>query len=148
MNEIKLTKFNQIGILVKDIKKSKRFFENLLGLDKELQIVEQQSTAIYKEKEVHFKLKKIVQDWNNIQLEIIEVGESDGDHLYLDCLRNGDIGMHHLGIYVKNAEIIINFLKENFNVGVVQRGNVGKKVSFYFLDTKDLIGFYLELIQF
>ena len=81
-------------------------------------------------------------------MEIIEVGESDGDHLYLDCLRNGDIGMHHLGIYVKNAEIIINFLKENFNVGVVQRGNVGKKVSFYFLDTKDLIGFYLELIQF
>ncbi|MHA1197639.1 MAG: VOC family protein [Promethearchaeota archaeon] len=47
MNEIKLIKFNQIGILVKDIKKSKRFFENLLGLDKELQIVEQQSTARY-----------------------------------------------------------------------------------------------------
>jgi hypothetical protein len=75
------------------------------------------------------------------------VVESSGDHLYLDFIREGNEGLHHLGIYSKNADEIIKDFKINYNIEIVQTGKAGK-VNFFYLDTKKLIGFYLELISF
>ncbi len=147
MNELKLDKFDQIGIVVKDIEKAKSYFGGLLNFQSELKIVEQNSTVIYKGKEIVFKMKKIMQNFGGKQLEIVEVVESNGDHLYLDYIKEGNEGLHHLGVYTKNAEDLISEFKTKYNVEVVQTGKAGK-VNFYYLDTRKLIGFYLELISF
>jgi len=147
LNEIKLDKFDQIGIVVKDIEKAKSYFGDLLNFQSELKIVEQNSTVIYKEKEIVFKMKKIMQNFGGKQLEIVEVVESNGDHLYLDYIKEGNEGLHHLGVYTKNAEDLISEFKIKYNIEVVQTGKAGK-VNFYYLDTRKLIGFYLELISF
>jgi hypothetical protein len=78
---------------------------------------------------------------------VIEVVESSGDHLYLDFINNQNEGLHHLGIYNKSGEDLINNFRKGYDVKVIQSGKAGK-VKFYFLDTRKLIGFYLELISF
>ena len=148
MSVIKLDKFNQIGIVVKNIDKTKLLIEAILDLKKEVSIFEQKTNVIYKGKEANFKLKKIQQNWGDKQLEIVEVVHSNGDHLYSDFLKEGKEGLHHLGVYTKEAEKIIEQFKNKFNINVIQTGELGKRVKFYYLDTKDTLGFYLELITF
>lgn len=146
-NQLKLEKFDQIGILVKDIETVGQYLGNLMQFQSNLNIVEQSSKVRYKGKEVSFKMKKIMQNFDGKQFEVIELVESTGDHLYLDFIKNGHEGLHHLGIYSNNAEEIIDNYNKKFNIEVIQTGAAGK-VKFYFLDTRELIGFYIELISF
>ncbi|MFW9772299.1 MAG: VOC family protein [Candidatus Thorarchaeota archaeon] len=147
MSELKLTKFDQIGILVRNIEKVVGLLNTIFDFKSKINIVEQESNAFYKGEEVSFKMKKIMHNFSGKQLEIVELLESTGDHLYLDFLKQGNVGLHHLGIYVKNPQNLIDYLKKEFNIEVIQTGNAGK-VSFYYLDTKEILGFYLELIKF
>ena len=146
-NQLKIGKFDQIGIIVKNIGIAAQYLGNLMLFQSNLNIIEQSSKVIYKGKEVYFKMKKIMQSFGGTQFEVIELVESTGDHLYLDFIKNGNEGLHHLGIYSKNAEEIIEFYNQKYNIEVIQTGTAGK-VKFYFLDTRELIGFYLELISF
>ncbi len=148
MTSLKLDKFDQIGIVVKDIEKAKNVFGALLNFQAELKIFDQKTTVFYQGKEVNFKLKKIQQNWGGKQLEIVQVVHSEGDHLYSEFLKEGREGLHHLGIYVKDADSYIARFKEEHNIGVIQTGKLGNKVKFYYLDTQTTLGFYLELIQF
>lgn len=147
MSELKIEKFDQIGILVKDIEKAANFYGGLLDFKSKPNIVEQSSTVSYKGKEVTFKMKKIMQNFGNKQFEIVEVIESTGDHLYKEFIDEGKVGLHHLGIYTKDAQKLIEYFKKNYGIDVAQTGKAGK-VNFYYLDTRDALGFYLELIAF
>jgi hypothetical protein len=147
MSALKLEKFDQIGILVRDIENAVRLYEGLLSFTAPLHIVEQSSIVVYKGKQVTFKMKKIMQNFGGKQLEIVELVESTGDHLYKEFLDEGKEGLHHLGIYTKNADQLMAHFKKEYGIDVVQTGKAGK-VNFYYLDTKDTLGFYLELIAF
>ena len=146
-HRLKIPKFDQIGILVNDIEKAAIYFTDLLQFQSNINIIEQMSTVSYKGKEVTFKMKKIMQNFGGKQFEVIEIVESSGDHLYLDFINNQKEGLHHLGIYTENAEDLLDNFKKNYDLEVIQSGKAGK-VNFYFLDTRKLIGFYLELISF
>jgi hypothetical protein len=148
MNKPSFESFNQIGIVVRNIEKSVPFLENLFNFKAKLNIIEQDTTVFYKGKEVNFQLKKVMPFLNKIQLEMVEVVKSNGDHLYLDFLKQGKEGLHHLGIYVKNAEDLVKYYKKEFNIDMIQSGSLGKKVNFYYLDTKEILGYYIELIEF
>ncbi|MFX1451802.1 MAG: hypothetical protein ACFFCM_13215, partial [Promethearchaeota archaeon] len=97
--------------------------------------------------EVTFKMKKIMHNFGGKQFEIVELLESTGDHLYSEFLKEGREGLHHLGTYTKDANKLIKHFKNEYNIDLIQTGKVGK-VNFYYLDTKDSLGFYLELIAF
>lgn len=145
MTNLKLPKFDQIGILVNDIKKAAEIYNNLFDFKERINIVEQTTEANYKGKEVSFKMKKIMQKFGEKQFEIVELLESTGDHLYSEFLKEGRVGLHHLGIYSKNAEKLIKDFKDLYNIEVIQTGKVGK-IKFFYLDTKESLGYYLELI--
>jgi len=147
MSNIKLDKFDQIGIVVKDIEKAAKIFSGLMDFKSKLNIVKQSSTVWYKGKEVTFKMKKIMQNFGGKQFEIVELVESSGDHLYLEFIKEGNEGLHHLGTYTKNAEELMTLFKNDYGIEVIQTGKVGK-VRFDYLDTKETLGFYLELISF
>ena len=147
MSEIKLEKFDQIGIVVKDIESAAKIFGGVMDFKNKLRIVEQSSTVIYKGKEVTFQMKKVMQNFGGKQFEIVEVLNSNGDHLYLDFIKEGNEGLHHLGAYTKNADELIEYFKNQYNIDVIQTGKAGK-VKFDYLDTKKTLGFYLELISF
>ena len=147
MVEFKLSKFDQVGILVRNIEKAIKFYSTLLDFNGKVNIVEQTNTVFYKEKEATFKMKKIMQYFGGKQFEIIELLESTGDHLYSEFLKEGKEGIHHLGIYTKKADELIEYYKNEYDIRVIQTGKYGK-VKFDYLDTIESLGFYLELISF
>ncbi|MCK4285307.1 MAG: VOC family protein [Candidatus Lokiarchaeota archaeon] len=147
MSEFKLPKFDQIGIVVRDIEKAVKLLSFILDFKVKVNIVEQISKVVYKGMEASFKMKKIMQKFDGKQLEIVEVLESSGNHLYLEYLKEGKQGLHHLGIYTKNVKPLLDHYKNNFGIEVIQRGEAGK-VNFFYLNTIEVLGFYLELIVF
>ena len=147
MKILKLDKFDQIGIIVRDIERSSKYLGNLLDFKDKLQLVEQTNTVLYKGKEVTFKMKKIMQNFGGKQFEVIELIESNGDHLYSEFIKDGKEGIHHLGIYTKKADELIENFKNEYDIRVIQTGKYGK-VKFVYLDTIDTLGFYIELISF
>ncbi|MHA1689197.1 MAG: VOC family protein [Promethearchaeota archaeon] len=144
---MKITKFDQIGIIVKDIEKAAKIYEDIFDFSSPLNIVRQKSRVIYKGKEIEFTMKKIMQNFSGKQFEIIELVDSTGEHLYSDFLKEGNEGLHHLGIYMKGAEDFINQVKKKEKIEVIQQGSAGK-VNFYFLDTRKSLGYYIEIISF
>ena len=147
MSEFKLAKYDQIGIVVRDIEKAVKFLSSILDFKVKVNIVEQISKVVYQGKEVSFKMKKIMQQFDGKQLEIVEVLESTGNHLYSEFLKEGKQGLHHLGIYTKKVKPLLEHFQNNLGVEVIQIGEVGK-VKFFYLNTKEVLGFYLELIVF
>lgn len=147
MDKLKLEKFDQIGIVVSNIESAAVMLENLLHLKSKINIVEQTSHVVYKGKQITYKMRKIIHNFSGIQFEIVELIESTGDHLYLEFLREGNVGLHHLGVFTKNADELIDHFKKQYNIEVIQSGTVGK-LRFDYLNTKHKLGFYLELISF
>lgn len=147
MSVLKVEKFDQIGIVVKNIESAAGILGSLLDLKSKINIVEQTSEVVYKGKKVSYKMRKIIQNFSGKQFEIVELVESTGDHLYLEFLREGNVGLHHLGVYTKKADELIDYFKKEYNIAVIQSGTVGK-LRFDYLNTKKELGFYLELISF
>lgn len=147
ISEIKLDKFDQIGIVVKDLEKAVKILETLFNLTGKLNIVEQSSDVNYKGQDAIVKMKKVMQQFGSKQLEIVEVIEATGPNLYSEFIASNRFGLHHIGIYTKDAEDLIKYYKENYNIDVIQSGKAGP-VKFYYLNTEDVLGFIIELIQF
>ena len=145
--EMRFEKFDQIGIVVNDIERSAEMYRALFSFKGTINIVEQDANVTYKGKDVTFTMKKIMQFFGGKQFEVVEVIRASGPNLYSEFLEQGNTGLHHLGIYVKEADNYINKFKKNFNIKVAQVGNVGK-LRFTYLDTKDILGYFIELIEF
>jgi len=147
MTDIKLDKFDQIGIVVNNIEKSAQMYRKLFNFKGNINIVEQSATINYKGKEATFNMKKIMQFFGGKQFEIVEVVDATGPNLYSEFIAEGNTGLHHLGIYTKNAKELIEQFKQQFNVEIAQVGKLGK-LTFTYLDTKEILGYYIEILEF
>ena len=147
MSELKIEKFDQIGIVVRDIEKAAKLYRELFNFKEQINIVEQDATVLYKGKEATFKMLKIMQHFGGKQFEIVEVLETTGPNLYSEFLKEGKEGLHHLGIYTKEADKLIEQFKNRFNIDVIQIGKLGK-LTFSYLDTRDVLGYYIEFLEF
>ncbi|MHA1349903.1 MAG: VOC family protein [Promethearchaeota archaeon] len=145
--DIKLDKFDQIGIVVNNIEKAAQMYRKLFNFKGNINIVEQNATVNYKGKEATFNMKKIMQFFGGKQFEIVEVVDATGPNLYSEFIAEGNTGLHHLGIYTKNAKELIEQFKQQFNVDTAQVGKLGK-LTFTYLDTKDILGYYIEILEF
>ena len=147
MSEIKLEKFDQIGIVVKDIEKTAQLYRALFNFKGNIDIVEQEASVICRGESGTYKMKKIMDFFGGKQLEIVEIIDADGPNLYSEYLDEGREGLHHLGIYIKDAKPLIKNFKEEFNIEVAQIGQLGK-LTFTYLETKEWLGYYIEFLEF
>ena len=147
MIDIKLDKFDQIGIVVNNIEKAAQMYRSLFNFKGNINIVEQSATVRYNGKEASFNMKKIMQFFGGKQFEIVEVIDATGPNLYSEFIAEGNSGLHHLGVYTKNGGELLAQFKQQFNVKAVQVGNLGK-LTFTYLDTKDILGYYIEILEF
>jgi hypothetical protein len=135
-----------VGIVVKDIEKAAELFGALLDFKRKVNIVEQSSDINYKGQDGTVRMKKIMQNWGDKQLEIVEVVDATGPNVYSDAVKAGQFGLHHLGTYVDNADELVKYFKDNYDIDIIQSGKAGP-VNFYYLDTEQTLGFILELIN-
>ena len=122
-------------------------YRKLFNFKGNINILEQSATVNYKGKEATFNMKKIMQFFGGKQFEIVEVVDATGPNLYSEFIAEGNTGLHHLGIYTKNAEELIEQFKQQFNVETAQVGKLGK-LTFTYLDTKEILGYYIEILEF
>ena len=122
-------------------------YRKLFNFKGNVNVVEQNATVSYKGKESTFNMKKIMQFFGGKQFEIVEVVDATGPNLYSEFIAEGNTGLHHLGIYTKNAKELIEQFKQQFNVDTAQVGKLGK-LTFTYLDTKDILGYYIEILEF
>ncbi len=122
-------------------------YRKLFNFKGNINIVEQSATVNYKGKDVTFNMKKIMQFFGGKQFEIVEVVDATGPNLYSEFIAEGNTGLHHLGIYTKNAEELIEQFKQQFDVETAQVGKLGK-LTFTYLDTKEILGYYIEILEF
>jgi catechol 2,3-dioxygenase-like lactoylglutathione lyase family enzyme len=125
---------DQIGIIVKDMERSLKLYEQMFGPP--FLTLESDVTS--------GKLKFGLFQVGEIQLELIEVVE--GETIHSKFLREKGEGLHHIGFIVEDLEEELIEL-EKAGISVLERGTVQEMVKFAYLDTEKSLGIILELIQ-
>lgn len=131
---LKLSKVDQIGIVVKDMEKTKRELGEKFGIKNFLEITATHENA---------KLKIGLLHLGNIQIELIQVLE--GESIHTKFLEEHGEGIHHLGFYVKNLDEALNQVGK-MGLRPIESGEI-MGVKYAYLNTEEKLGFTIELIQ-
>jgi len=132
--ELKFTKVDQIGIVVRDFEKTSKFLTEKFGIGPFPSIEAEHGSA---------KLKIGLLHLGGVQIELIQVLE--GESIHSRFLRERGEGLHHLGFFVKNLDEALKVMEER-GVKVAEGGEI-LGVKYAYLDTEKEIGITLELIQ-
>lgn len=130
----KFPQVGQIGIVVKDMNTSVKFYEQMFG-----------PPFLTLESDINkAKLKISLFQVGGIQFELIQVLE--GESVHSKFLREKGEGLHHVGFIVEDLEEELTKLEKE-GITVLERGIVQEMVKFAYLDTEKRLGIILELIQ-
>jgi len=129
------SKIDQIGIVVKDVEGTMKFYEKLFGIET-IPTVEVKIDSA--------KLKIGLFQLGEVQIELIQVLE--GESVHSRFLKERGEGLHHLAFFVEDVEKELAKLGKE-GIKVLERGGVPGAVKFAYLDTEKTLGVVLELIQ-
>lgn len=130
------SRVDQIGVVVRDVEKTAKFYEKILKQEP-LPPIEFETNNV--------KLKIVFFQLGEVQLELIQVLE--GENIHTKFLRERGGGLHHLGFFVKNLEEELAALKKE-GIEILWRGEALGVAKFAYLDTEKPLNLALELIQF
>lgn len=140
MNSLKIS---QVGIIVRDIEKTIGHLSSLWDIGpfeiREIDLPD----AILHGKQKRLRAKLAFAQAGPLELELIEPGE--GENIYQEFLSTKGEGLHHLGIRISDIKSEVSRFKEK-GIGVLQSGSA-PRVSFAYLDTENIAGVILELLQ-
>ena len=131
----KFSKVDQIGIVVKDMDATMKFYEKMFGIEPFPTVESAVDSA---------KLKIGLFQLGEVQIELIQVLE--GENILSKFLEKRGEGLHHLGFFVEDIEKELARLEKG-GIKVLERGTVLGVVKFAHLDTEKILGVVLELIQ-
>ncbi len=131
----KFSKVDQIGIVVKDMEATMKFYERMFGIDPFPTVESNINSA---------KLKIGLFQLGEMQIELIQVLE--GETIHSKFIEKRGEGLHHLGFFVEDIEKELARLEKR-GVKVLERGTFLGVVEFAYLDTEKSLGVVLELIQ-
>ena len=132
----KFSKVDQIGIVVKDIETTMKFYEKMFGIEPFPTVESYVNSA---------KLKIGLFQLGEVQIELIQVVE--GESIHSRFLEEKGEGLHHLGFFVEDIEKELARLEKE-GIKVLERGEVLGTVKFAYLFTEKTLGVVLELIQY
>jgi catechol 2,3-dioxygenase-like lactoylglutathione lyase family enzyme len=139
-----LTKFDQIGIAVRDVDQAVAFMNQSFGIEF-LTIEMPRAKAFLRGNKVEFIPRIGIAKVGKIDLELIQILE--GDHIVKESLSRYGPGLHHLGVYVDNLQTAVELWKKAGGK-VVQETTHPDGVGTVYLDTENELGnCYIELIK-
>jgi catechol 2,3-dioxygenase-like lactoylglutathione lyase family enzyme len=137
-------KISQIGIVVPDMDKAIKFYEEVLGIGPFNVLPREPETCELHGKETHFQLKTGFAFVGGLQVELIQVMKGISAHSeFLD--KNPHGGIHHVAIYTEDLE---RDLEKYIEAGVklIAKGEY-MRTKWAYLDSTAQSGLILELIQ-
>lgn len=138
---IKIGKIDQVGLVVDNIEKKIKEFE-ALGIGPFTTMSLNDLPITYRDEELKVDMKIALAHTDTVQIELIE---AKGKSFYTDFLKKHGEGLNHLGIYVENIDEELKKYLER-GIGIIQSGDI-YGVRWIYLDTIDILGFVLELIE-
>ena len=139
-----LTKFDQIGIAVKDVDQAVAFMNQSFGIEF-LTMEMPRAKAFLRGKKVEFIPRIGIAKVGKIDLELIQIIE--GDHIVKESLCRNGPGLHHLGVYVDNLQTAVDLWKKAGGK-VIQETAHPDGFGTVYLDTENELGnCYIELIK-
>ena len=134
----------QVGIVVKNIDETLRFYEKMFGFGPfEVRDVDYPN-ATYYGKTAGYRGKRAFFHLGPIQIELIEL--KDGNTIHEDFLREKGEGLHHIGFEVTNLEEAKKNAEDS-GLKVIQGFTRPDGTGFAYLDSDRVGGVVMELIQ-
>jgi methylmalonyl-CoA epimerase len=146
-NPLKVSKLAQVGIVVKDLDRAMKYYEEVFGIGPWMLFEGESTYCLKRGRETEVKLKIVVAYAGSVQFELIQVLE--GDTVHQEFLEERGEGLHHLGFQVHDLEKRLSICKER-GIGILQRGTLkkmGLTIDYAYLDTVDAGGVIFEYIQ-
>ncbi len=141
---MKERKIIQIGIAVKDLEKSLKYYYEILGTGPwDIHELGPQTMreATYKGKPCNWSALIAITWIGDRQLELMQ--PLKGPNLYYDFLKEKGEGIHHMKEWVEDCQKTIEEYRKK-GINVIQSGKYDED-EFYYLDTEPILGFILEI---
>lgn len=139
-------KINQVAIVVEDLDKALRVFNDEYGIGPwEIYYINKETTKKMKrnEEEKDFEYKVAMCNLGDVELELTQ--PIDENSIYSEFLKENGPGLHHIGFEVDNFDETLNFLKEK---GIlVKQSGVWKGKEFAHMGTEKDLHFVLEIFK-
>lgn len=143
----KLGGIKQVGIVVRDIEKAIKVYENVFGMGP-FQIFELDSERLQNVKvdnmEGPLRAKLAFCKSGDLEIELIQILE--GRTVFTDFLNKYGEGIHHLGFLVQDLDLELEKIKAS-GIKVIQKGISRSKNKYVYLDSAETCGVIYELIQ-
>ncbi|NHI94636.1 MAG: hypothetical protein EAX96_19245 [Candidatus Lokiarchaeota archaeon] len=145
MEDEKLSFLKQLGYVVDSVQKYKEFFEILYDM-KPFSIWDNRpaNPIKYKDKDSEVKIDNGLFNIGQLQIELIEV--KDGICYQGEFLKQNGPGFNHLAFFTENMELQLKKFTER-GMKVLQTGSVMGGIRFAYIDTFNLLGCAIELIE-
>ena len=143
---LNMPRVGQIGIVVKDIEATIRYYEDIMGIGPWAVFEGEPEWCLEDGKKVTYKGRMALANSGPIQFELIQILE--GRSLYGDVLGEGE-GLHHLGFFVRDMKERLRAAEEA-GVAVLQHGllkRMGLTIEYAYLDTTANGGVITEYIK-
>ena len=139
-----IEKISQIGIVVPDMDKAIKFYQDVLGIGPINVLPREPEICELHGKETHFQIKTGFAFLGGMQLELIQVMEGTSAHSeFLEKNPNG--GIHHVAVYTQDIEADLERYSEA-GVKLIAKGEY-MRTKWAYLDSTEQSGLLLELIQ-
>jgi len=140
----KLFQIIQLSYVFRDIKSQAETFERFFNTSKFSFYEYVNLPIIYYGKKTRITLKCAKSKlFNSYSIELLQLVEGT-ENVYYDFLQQNREGFHHVDVIVYDIDEWINFF-ENKGIKVTQEGKSLRKWAY--LDTSDILGFILELVE-
>jgi methylmalonyl-CoA/ethylmalonyl-CoA epimerase len=143
VQRLNLPAMSQIGVVVKDLKKTIEHYQNVLGLGPFVVPEISYCDTYYHGQPAQFSFKMGFCSLGTVELELVE--PITPPTIYHDFLKERGEGIHHIGFDVKDMDEKIQICKE-IGINVLQMGRTPAG-GFAYLDTDKVGGVIFELIQ-
>ena len=145
--KLKLPGVGQIGYVVRDMDTALVTYRDTFGIGLWMLLEERPEPCVECGRQVNPVLRIALAYAGPVQMELLQVVE--GESFHLDHVRESEGGLHHLGFMVRDLDRRLDAAREA-GIAILQRGTIretGLTIDYAYLDTADLAGVVLELIQ-
>lgn len=144
------SELGQIGVVVRDVKKSAQFLLEVFGIGPFRVIDYPPETRddierYYRGKPADFKARLAFASLGSVELELIQ--PLAGDNIWYDFLAQHGEGLHHIRFNVRDTEQATDYLAQQ-GVGIMQQGSgLRPGTVFTYFDTESEAGFIIETLN-
>jgi hypothetical protein len=143
------SKVGQIGMVVRDAKRSAEYFSKLYNIKPWFQAKLAEKETFYRGKQIDLDAEILIGFCGGVEIELIQIN-NDVETIYSDILKKQDGGIHHIGFFINGYDSKLAAMK-TLGVEPLQWGTLkttgGAVTRYVYFDTIETCGTITEYIE-